>query len=137
MATNGNYVPEVNFATLVLTLSSSAWVGLGKIADPISGEVKKDLKGAKYTINVLLMLREKTKGNLNTEEEKVLNGIISELQANYAGTVFAGDHDDQDHDDQDHDDQEEPSTDSRTTSSAEEKLSESKKTEVNKENDKK
>ena len=127
MATNGNYVPEVNFATLVLTLSSSAWVGLGKFADPISGEVKKDLKGAKYTIDVLLMLREKTKGNLSTEEEKVLNGIISELQANYAETVFAGDHDDQ----------EEPSTDSRTTSSAEEKLSESKKTEANKEKEKK
>lgn len=132
MATNGNYVPEVNFATLVLTLSSSAWVGLGKIADPISGEVKKNLKGAKYTIDVLLMLREKTKGNLSTEEKEVLNGIISELQANYAETVFAGDHDDQDHDDQ-----EEPSTDSRPTTSAEEKLSESKKTEANKEKDKK
>jgi hypothetical protein len=82
------YVPEMNFVTFILTLSSSAWVSLGKISDPLSGEVKKDLEGAKYTIDALIMLREKTKGNLNEEEQKVLNDIISELQANYAETFF-------------------------------------------------
>jgi hypothetical protein len=88
MESNEKYVPEMNFVTFVLTLSSSAWVSLGKIADPLSGEVKKDLKGAKYTIDSLIMLRDKTKGNLTEEEQKVLNGMISELQANYAETFF-------------------------------------------------
>ena len=84
-----NYILEINFSSLVLTLASSAWVGMGKIADPISGEIKKDLKGVKYTIDTLIMLREKTRGNLTEDEEKVLNNLISELQANYAETVFS------------------------------------------------
>jgi hypothetical protein len=84
-----NYNPEINFSSLILTLASSAWVGMGKIADPISGEIKKDLTGVKYTIETLVMLREKTKGNLTEDEEKVLNNIISELQSNYAETVFS------------------------------------------------
>jgi hypothetical protein len=80
---------EISFASLVVTLSSSAWVGLGKVADPISGEIRKDLAGARSTIEILLMLREKTKGNLAADEERLLNGLIADLQANYAETVFA------------------------------------------------
>ena len=88
---DNSYLGEVSFVSLVLTLSSSAWVGLGKIADPVSGEIKQDLKGVKYTIDLLLMLREKTIGNLNDEEKKILDGSISELQANFAETVFSSD----------------------------------------------
>ena len=91
MAENGSYLSEVSFVSLVLTLSSSAWVGLGKIADPVSGEIKQDLDGVKYTIDLLLMLREKTSGNLNDDEKKILDGSISELQANFAETVFSSD----------------------------------------------
>lgn len=91
MAEKDSYLSEVNFVSLVLTLSSSAWVGLGKIADPVSGEIKQDLKGVKYTIDLLLMLREKTSGNLTDEEKKILDGSISELQANFAETVFGSD----------------------------------------------
>jgi hypothetical protein len=83
-----SYVPEANFTSLVLTLSSSAWVALGKVADPVSGEIKKDLRGAKLTIDLLMMLREKTRGNLSGDEERLLNAIISDLQGNYAETVF-------------------------------------------------
>ncbi|MFW6180653.1 MAG: DUF1844 domain-containing protein [Spirochaetota bacterium] len=81
--------PEVSFSSLVLTLSTSAWVAMGKVADPLTGEAKKDLDGARYTIDLLIMLREKTRGNLNDEEQKFLNAVIGELQANYAETVFA------------------------------------------------
>jgi hypothetical protein len=78
-----------SFTSLVVMLSSSAWMGLGKLADPVSGEVKKDLAGARYSIDVLGMLREKTKGNLSREEERLLNGMIADLQANYAEAVFS------------------------------------------------
>jgi len=84
-----SYVPDATFSSLVLTLSSSAWVGLGKIADPVTGELKKDLKGAKFTIDILIMLREKTEGNLGEEEEKLLQAVLGDLQANYAETVFS------------------------------------------------
>jgi hypothetical protein len=94
MSDDDSYVSELNFSSLVLTLSSSAWVALGKIADPISGEINKDLKGAKYTIDLLVMLRKKTKGNLDPEEERMLNGALAELQSNYAETVFSSGADD-------------------------------------------
>jgi len=90
MADKDSYIPDASFSSLVLTLSSSAWVGLGKIADPLSGETKKDLKSAKFTIDTLIMLREKTKGNLSDDETKLLQTVLGDLQANYAEVVFAG-----------------------------------------------
>jgi len=90
MADKDSYIPDASFSSLVLTLSSSAWVGLGKIADPLSGEIKKDLKSAKFTIDTLIMLREKTKGNLSDDETKLLQTVLGDLQANYAEVVFAG-----------------------------------------------
>lgn len=88
MDSSQTQVPEVSFSSLVLTLSTSAWVAMGKVADPLTGEVKKDMNGARYTIDLLVMLREKTRGNLSEEEQKFLNAVIGELQANYAETVF-------------------------------------------------
>lgn len=88
MAEKETYVPEASFTSLVLTLSSSAWISLGKVTDPVSGEIKQDLKGAKYTIDLLIMLREKTSGNLTGDEEKLLNALLGDLQANYAEMVF-------------------------------------------------
>ena len=83
-----SFVTEASFSSLVLMLSSSAWVSLGKIADPVSGEVKKDLRSAKLSIDTLIMLREKTSGKLDEDEKKLLNVMISDLQANYAETVL-------------------------------------------------
>ena len=81
--------PDASFSSLVLTLSSSAWVSLGKIADPISGETKQDTKAAKFSIDILLMLRDKTRGNLSDDEHKLLEAVVHDLQANYAEAVFA------------------------------------------------
>ncbi len=82
------YIPEASFSSLVLTLSSSAWVSLGKITDPVSGEIKKDLRSAKFSIDTLIMLREKTAGQLDDDEKKLLNVLVNDLQANYAESVF-------------------------------------------------
>jgi hypothetical protein len=95
-----SYIPEASFSSLVLTLSSSAWVGLGKITDPLSGEVKKDLKSAKFTIDTLIMLREKTKGNLSEDEGKLLQALIGDLQGNYAEAVFGGEKSAEEHPDE-------------------------------------
>jgi len=89
LSSNDEYSPETTFAALVITLSSSAWIGLGKIEDPVEGGIKKNLKTAKYTIDILLMLRAKTEGNLDPEEKRLLDGVIADLQANYAETVFS------------------------------------------------
>ena len=88
MDSNDSPNSNTSFASLVITLGSSAWIGLGKIKDPLTGEIKKDLKTAQYAIETLGMLREKTAGNLEPDEKKLLDGIIADLQANYAEMVF-------------------------------------------------
>ncbi|GHT05586.1 hypothetical protein AGMMS5026_03080 [Endomicrobiia bacterium] len=82
-------VSDVNqyFFNLITMLASSAWCQLGKIQDPVEGKIKKDLKGAQITIDMLLMLRDKTKGNLTKKEEEMLASTISNFQINYADEV--------------------------------------------------
>lgn len=69
---------------LVTMFSSLAWCQLGKMQNPVSGKIEKDLKGAQVTIEMLLMLRDKTKGNLTDKEAEMLSSSISNLQINYA-----------------------------------------------------
>ena len=76
---------EINahFFSLISMFASACWQHLGKIPDQTVGAVNKDLKGAKTTIDMLIMLRDKTQGNLTGTEEKLLNDTISSLQKNY------------------------------------------------------
>ena len=76
-------LPAVTFSTFVLSLASSALVGLGEVADPQNGETTEDLLSAKHTIDVLGMLKEKTEKNLDSEEERLIDGILYELRMKY------------------------------------------------------
>jgi len=76
-------LPEVNFNSLIFSLSSSALLHIGDIADPQTGEKKKDLQMAKYSIDIIAMLKEKTQGNLNDEEQKFLDSILADLRLRY------------------------------------------------------
>ena len=76
-------LPEVNFNSLIFSLSSSALLHLGDIADPQSGEKRKDIPLAKHTIDTIAMLQEKTQGNLTEEEEKFLDSILTDLRWRY------------------------------------------------------
>ena len=73
----------IDFSTFVLSLTSSAFYHLGDIADPQSGEKKVDLVAVKQTIDILMMLKEKTTGNLKDEEYKLLEQLTYELQMKY------------------------------------------------------
>ncbi len=74
---------QVMFLQLVISLESSAWMMLGKIANPLTGKIEKDLPGAKASIDTLMMLKEKTKGNLSEAEDKHLSNALTQLQLNY------------------------------------------------------
>ena len=76
-------LPEVNFNSLIFSLSSSALFHLGEIADPQTGKKNQDLPIAKHTIDTIGMLKDKTKGNLDDEEEKFLEGILTDLRWRY------------------------------------------------------
>ena len=75
------------FFALVLMLNNSTMIHLGKVSNPTSGEIEKNLKQAKMTIDILEMVREKTKGNLAPDEEKFLNNILADLQLNYVAEM--------------------------------------------------
>lgn len=76
-------LPEVNFNSLIFSLSSSALLHLGEISDPQSGGKKMDLPLAKHSIDIIAMLKNKTKGNLNEEEQKFLDNILTDLRLRY------------------------------------------------------
>ncbi|MGM5487934.1 MAG: DUF1844 domain-containing protein [Nanobdellota archaeon] len=75
---------EDMFTQLILGLQSSAFMLLGKVANPATGDTYRNIDEAKRTIDILMMLQEKTKGNLTETEEKNLSSIIAQLQLNYA-----------------------------------------------------
>ncbi len=76
-------LPEVNFATFIFSLSSSALLHFGEIPDPSSGTKKKNLPMAKHTIDILSMLEEKTTGNLTRDEEELFKNILYDLRMRY------------------------------------------------------
>ncbi|MBW1672777.1 MAG: DUF1844 domain-containing protein [Deltaproteobacteria bacterium] len=76
-------LPEINFSSFLLSLSSSVLLHLGEIADPQSGEKKKDLVLAKQSIDIINLLQEKTKGNLTQEEEKLLEHLLYDLRMRF------------------------------------------------------
>ena len=86
----GPPLPEMNFATLVFSLSSSALVHLGQVPDPATGEPRADLPLAKQTIDLLGLLKEKTKGNLEEDEGKLLEGVLYDLRMAYVQAVKSG-----------------------------------------------
>ncbi len=76
-------LPEVSLSSLIFSLSSSALLHLGEIADPQTGEKKEDFALAKHSIDTIAMLKEKTKGNRTEEEEKFVDSILTDLRWRY------------------------------------------------------
>ncbi len=73
---------EASFSALIMSLASSSLMWMG-VADTPGKTVKKDKKLAMFNIDLLLIIREKTKGNLSEDESKLLEAIISDLQMRY------------------------------------------------------
>jgi uncharacterized protein DUF1844 len=76
-------LPEINFATFIISLNASALLHLGAMEDPATGKKVKNLPIGKQTIDILGMLEEKTKGNLSKEEENLLKNILYDLRMIY------------------------------------------------------
>jgi hypothetical protein len=80
-------LPEVTFNALIFSLSSSAFFSLGEIADPQTGERHRDLPLAKHSIDIIAMLGDKTKGNLDAEEQQFLENILADLRLRYVKAI--------------------------------------------------
>jgi len=74
---------EINFASFILSLSSSALYLFGEIPDPITNKKQRNLVMAKQTIDILGILKEKTAGNLTPEEDALLSNLLYDLRMRY------------------------------------------------------
>ncbi len=80
-------LPEIDFSSFIFSLSTSALLHLGEVPDPTTKKREKNLPLAKQTIDILGMLKEKTKGNLTPEEEKLIENILTDLRWRYVREV--------------------------------------------------
>mgnify|MGYP000215208961 FL=1 len=71
------------FVQLILQFQTSAMVGLGKLPNPITQKIEKDLEAAKLSIDMIDMIKAKTKGNLSDDEERLITQISKDLKLNY------------------------------------------------------
>ena len=74
---------EVNFVMFITSLSMQAMMSLGLYPNPATKKEEKNLDAAKYTIDTITMLQEKTKGNLISEESRLIDNILYDLRMKY------------------------------------------------------
>ena len=76
--------PGISFAGFVISLATTAAVHFGDIADPNTGEpMEPDLVAAHQMIDLISLLQEKTKGNLTTDEAKLVDDLLYELRMRF------------------------------------------------------
>ena len=72
--------PEASFDMLLMQHHTQAMLAMGMIPDPATGQVIKNKSAAKFHIDMLGIIQERTKGNLNQGEEEALNGVLHNLR---------------------------------------------------------
>lgn len=78
---------EMLFMQLIMQNQQIAMMSMGKLKHPVTDKTERNLELAKISIDTLDMLKEKTKGNLSSYEEKFLDEVLRELKLNYVEEV--------------------------------------------------
>ncbi len=73
----------MDFSTFVISLATSAMAYLGEVPDPATGQSMQNLEGAQQMIEILSILQEKTRGNLDAEEGQLLEEVLYELRMKF------------------------------------------------------
>jgi Domain of unknown function (DUF1844) len=81
------YENPTSFLAFVMSLATTAAVHFGDIEDPSVGQTQRNLPAAKQMIELLAMLQEKTKGNLEPEEHQFLDQVLYELRMRFISLV--------------------------------------------------
>ncbi len=76
-------LPKADFRGLISVIASQAIMGLGALGDSKTGRIVVDLPGARFGIDLLSVLEDKTKGNLTEEESRELGQVLAELRARF------------------------------------------------------
>lgn len=78
-----------SFVNFLSTLATNAAAALGAMPHPATGQRSLDLETGKYWLDVMAMLKERTKGNLHEKELRLLDGILGDLRMQYVNLVRA------------------------------------------------
>lgn len=78
------------FLQLLLGLQQAAMVALGKLMNPVSGKIERNLEAARNTIDTLAALEARTRGNLESDEARVLTQVLTDLRLNYLDEAKKG-----------------------------------------------
>ncbi|NKB24292.1 MAG: DUF1844 domain-containing protein [Kiritimatiellae bacterium] len=81
--------PPSLFSQLIIMLATSALQQMGRMPDPATGKLETSLENAQATIDILDMLSQKTKGNLDADEEKMMGDTLTSLRLNYVQAIQA------------------------------------------------
>jgi len=84
---NEDELSQLLFVQYISALINSGMQNLGKVINPLTGKIEKDLEAAQGIIELLVMLKKRTKGNLSDIEENFISDGIANLQLNYADEV--------------------------------------------------
>ncbi|HAO93255.1 MAG: hypothetical protein A2X93_02170 [Deltaproteobacteria bacterium GWC2_56_8] len=82
-----NELPPLDFSTFILSLSTSVVMNLGLVENPVTKQTEKEPAVAKQTIDLIALLKDKTKGNLTGEEAKLLDDVLHELRVWYCKAI--------------------------------------------------
>ncbi len=78
------------FLQLVLGLQQAAMIALGKLMNPMSGKLERNLEGARNTIDTLAAIEARTRGNLAPDEARVVTQVLTDLRMNYLDEAKKG-----------------------------------------------
>jgi hypothetical protein len=78
---------KIEFNTFIMSLASTAYCSLGLAPNPITNKTEKNLEVARGQIDLIEMLKEKTKGNLKEDETQLIDSILNQLQMIYVEEV--------------------------------------------------
>ncbi len=81
----GQHPTSKDFLNLISSLGYQALMQLGEIPDPNGQLAEANLDGAREVINLLMAIKQKTEGNLSSQESEMLTALLAELQMKYAG----------------------------------------------------
>lgn len=81
---------DLHFLSLIFSLQAAALQQLGKLVNPVNGELERDLAAARQTIDLLESLAHKTRGNLSRDEERALQDILTQLRLNFVDELKKG-----------------------------------------------
>jgi len=80
-------MPEVTFSTFVMSLNTSVLFHLGELSDPETGQKMVNIELARHAIDTLVVLEQKTKGNLTDEEADLMRNILYDVKMRFVNAV--------------------------------------------------